>query len=1081
MKFSKYLILFVFSLILSFPLVYSIPIIPGESGFGIETPAGRGGDIYKVTNLNPSGPGSLRECTDEIGPRICVFEVSGTIELTSDIIITNPYITIAGQTAPSPGITIKGAGVDVRTSNVLIQHLRIRVGDEPDGPPYEDRDSLSVTVRIPNVHIYNVVLDHTSISWAVDEVFSTWSNWGSVNNVTLINSILSEGLWHSYHPSIRHSMGALLGRNTNNLFFSKNIMAFNNYRNPLVRDDIRNVSVINNYIHNPGRGYKAKLYVGTRGPNDVPLRVDFIGNAFYFNDNDNHFNALYIEQEAVTDLKVYLYDNIVPEYVEGDQWSVAMGRTDQSVRAEAKQITVPRLEEYMASSEVKEHLLINAGARPLDRDPVDERIINNIKTKTGSIIDSQDEVGGWPELPVNKRKFVVPENPHEDSNGDGYTNIENLLHNYSYWVEKNILAHPQFFMPRENYKVHYLFNEFNPGQGITESFENLTKITLSNTQMLLLQDVDYLYIIANINDSNVNIENNIWDSDGLEFVFDMGNRIKKIYAGPDNRTGGAFYENQEWKPMPTEIELSSYEKENGYYMKIKIPWNELGLQSNNFNRIGFDANFRSMSASGELKNTYWSSTSEGFPNPHEYGVIIISNKEITLREPISTNQPPQIINSVPSGDVFSNVTSLKLEIETDVKAFCRYDSRPNIHYLDMRHTFAKTASRTHNVNLENLTDGTQYTYYVRCRDFTEEINYNRNDYIISFKFNLEVEQEVQSPTEELAEPEEKLVEEEVLPIETSPILNETTEKNITNKTSSTVNETTQTEEKIIVEPEPARPSSGGGGGGGGGGGSSTTTSNVQTEREPEEEIIIENKTETQDTRQTFTVTNPRDKDVCLPNFQYSSWSECVMGERERTVRDLNGCHETKLERSFCSTSRDEIENMFLNSKEIELNQTEKQNYFVTNLEASYNEIISTNRYLGNQRENPVIIYDSKSSIEYLALLVNYDETTDTYFYSLRKIDDTAIPTLKAEGIIEKTTSEIVEEKKNAILGKDYILDVFRGIIYVLLFGGIVYAVTHVRWHHRVHLNHNHFSHHFKIKEHFHIHFHSKENYKSRWK
>src|SRR5262245_36306543 len=104
----------------------AVPVIPGASGFGMETPAGRGGTVMRVTNLNDSGSGSLRACAEGSGPRVCVFEVSGTIRVNSEITIDSPFVTIAGQTAPSPGILIRGAGLRIWTNDVLVQHIRVR-------------------------------------------------------------------------------------------------------------------------------------------------------------------------------------------------------------------------------------------------------------------------------------------------------------------------------------------------------------------------------------------------------------------------------------------------------------------------------------------------------------------------------------------------------------------------------------------------------------------------------------------------------------------------------------------------------------------------------------------------------------------------------------------------------------------------------------------------------------------------------------------------------------------------------------------------------------------------------------------
>ncbi|MFQ6024714.1 MAG: hypothetical protein ACE5NW_18530, partial [Acidiferrobacterales bacterium] len=151
-----------------------LPVIPNGAGFGITTPAGRGGKVYKVTNLRATGRGSLKACIDRSGPRVCVFEVSGTITLTRNLWIANPFITIAGQTAPSPGITIRGAALGIETHDVLVQHLRIRVGDDPNGPDPENRDAIRVEDK------WGIVIDHCSLSWAIDETISAWTDWDNV-------------------------------------------------------------------------------------------------------------------------------------------------------------------------------------------------------------------------------------------------------------------------------------------------------------------------------------------------------------------------------------------------------------------------------------------------------------------------------------------------------------------------------------------------------------------------------------------------------------------------------------------------------------------------------------------------------------------------------------------------------------------------------------------------------------------------------------------------------------------------------------------------------------------------------------
>ncbi|HDP34212.1 MAG TPA: hypothetical protein ENN29_03780, partial [Candidatus Hydrogenedentes bacterium] len=122
----------------------SLRVIPGIEGFGVDTPAGRGGQIVRVTNLNPSGEGSLQKALQTPGPRVVVFEVGGIIDMRDALVISHPFITVAGETAPSPGITIIGAGIIINTHDVLLRHVRCRVGDRTEGPAPDARDGISV-------------------------------------------------------------------------------------------------------------------------------------------------------------------------------------------------------------------------------------------------------------------------------------------------------------------------------------------------------------------------------------------------------------------------------------------------------------------------------------------------------------------------------------------------------------------------------------------------------------------------------------------------------------------------------------------------------------------------------------------------------------------------------------------------------------------------------------------------------------------------------------------------------------------------------------------------------------------------
>jgi pectate lyase len=231
----------------------ALPVIPGGAGFGIETPAGRGGAVYRVTNLNETGTGSLKACIDATGPRVCVFEISGSIKLSADLAVRNDYLTIAGQTAPSPGIMLRGAALKIAASNVLVQHIRIRVGDDPVGPTFENRDALKIE-GMASKPVRNVVVDHCTLSWAMDETLSVW---GPHDNITISNNFVTEALNDSKHPdydgvgTIPHGYGILVGPAPgNSVTMTGNLLAHTVERNPLSR--AAELVFVNNVIYDRG-------------------------------------------------------------------------------------------------------------------------------------------------------------------------------------------------------------------------------------------------------------------------------------------------------------------------------------------------------------------------------------------------------------------------------------------------------------------------------------------------------------------------------------------------------------------------------------------------------------------------------------------------------------------------------------------------------------------------------------------------------------------------------------------------------------------------------------------------------------
>jgi hypothetical protein len=389
-----------------------LKVFPGAEGYGTDTPAGRGGQIVKVTNRNDSGPGSLRAAIEFSGPRIVVFEVGGIIDLLSTIEIRNPFITIAGQTAPSPGITLRGKTLQIATHDVLVQHLRMRVGDiRADGSSID-----GITIRGSSV--YNVVVDHISASWGLDENLGTWE---SQHDVTISNSIFSEAL-------ISPSYGMLIGDYSKNITIVKNLMAHNYARNPLLKGGTSAV-VVNNLMYNSTGTFMQTSDDANAGP----CYVSAVGNVFVDGPN-TPADVRGIKASGATPAGslFYMDDNL--RIGNGPLFSYS---TSFDPRVSTPPVWVKGIDIY-PGADTERLVLQNVGARPKDRDAVDQRIIREVIARGGKQISSQDEVGGWPDQQNSYRAFIVPANPNGDDDGDGYTNIEEMLHQLDYEMTSRI-------------------------------------------------------------------------------------------------------------------------------------------------------------------------------------------------------------------------------------------------------------------------------------------------------------------------------------------------------------------------------------------------------------------------------------------------------------------------------------------------------------------------------------------------------------------------------------------------------------------------------------------------------------------
>lgn len=355
---------------------------------------GLGGKIIHVTNLNKSGNGSFKKAIKAQGPRIVVFDVAGTIDLDGSIFkVRNPHLTIAGQTAPSPGITLIKGGLKIQTHDVVIQHLRVRPGASGQTTGW-DPDGISVSGG------KNIIIDHCSISWAVDENLSASGpkfdgknpdEWraNTSHNITFSNNIIAEALDDSTHPDGAHSQGALIQDNVSNVLIYRNLYASNRSRNPRLKGGARAV-IVNNMIVNPGKnalrfGHNPEVW---RGKPLQTGQLSIVGNIVRLG-KDTHKKTTLLD--TFGPLEAYLHDNIVLNQDNKPLASISRGKFTS---LKSPQLW-PETLTASTSEDIQQNIWKTVGARPWDRDDTDKRIIQQAKSLTTRVINSELEVGGF--------------------------------------------------------------------------------------------------------------------------------------------------------------------------------------------------------------------------------------------------------------------------------------------------------------------------------------------------------------------------------------------------------------------------------------------------------------------------------------------------------------------------------------------------------------------------------------------------------------------------------------------------------------------------------------------------------------
>ncbi|GJQ63849.1 MAG: pectate lyase [Melioribacteraceae bacterium] len=453
---------------------------PQAEGAGKYTVGGRGGEVIEVTNLNDSGPGSLRDALENQNyPRTIIFTVSGNIELESALKIKHDYVTIAGQTAPGEGITLKNYSLRLDADQVIVRFLRCRLGDEAQ----EEDDSFW------GRECKNVIIDHCTMSWSIDESASFYDN----ENFTMQWCIISESLDDSYHSKGPHGYGGIWGGVP--ATFHHNLIAHHTSRNPRFNGarytstpETEIVDFVNNVLYN-WRDNSA--YGGEAG--NVNIRHNYYK---YGPATLSDVKARIIEPYDL-DSDWYLEGNYICGYPDVTE-NNAMGVHGTFALAQRQKLAEEPFQiidiQMQSAEEAFGSVTQFAGANFPFRDSIDTRVLQETIDGTAfygatgnGIIDSQSDVGGYPDLesttpPTDTDGDGMPDDweglhgldPNNAVDGnilnsDGYTNVEVYLNELvSHTFPEYVNSVESDDLPPEQYRIAGNYpNPFNPGTFIS--------------------------------------------------------------------------------------------------------------------------------------------------------------------------------------------------------------------------------------------------------------------------------------------------------------------------------------------------------------------------------------------------------------------------------------------------------------------------------------------------------------------------------------------------------------------------------------------------------------------------------------
>lgn len=476
---------------------------PGAEGYGRFAIGGRGGKVIAVTNLNDSGPGSLRDAVEqEIGPKTIVFNVSGNIQLKSRLVVSQPFVTIAGQTAPGKGIMISRAPIGLTGNDGIVRFLRVRIGA---GTTY---DGMGLTGA------NHSIIDHCSISWTIDESFSS----RGAHNISLQRTLIAEALnvagHDKYSAGKMHGYAATIGGDVGS--FHHNLLAHNYGRNWSIGGGLNGngfyggkVDIRNNVVYNWGQ----------RTTDGGANEVNFVNNYYKPGVSTKIFVALNAQHEGVgKGMQRYFFEgNIMPGYFnlknqeKGRKFTLSNGdKTDYETFVDK-----PFFESHVNTQSAEaayKNVLSDVGANQPVIDTQDQRIINETlkgtysfkgsKSGLGGMIDHQNDAGGWENYPNESRdanwdtdqdglpnwwevaKGLNPNSAKGDfadaniGTADGLTELERYLnwlaqpHYYVNAGEKLIFSVADYFKGYEK-KPNYSFSEVNNGNAVLKGKELL--------------------------------------------------------------------------------------------------------------------------------------------------------------------------------------------------------------------------------------------------------------------------------------------------------------------------------------------------------------------------------------------------------------------------------------------------------------------------------------------------------------------------------------------------------------------------------------------------------------------------------